>query len=255
MNYPTLKKKHGQNFLRDQIIADHITQAVTLTKTSNVFEIGPGDGFLTRTILQYPISRLWAFEIDPEWAATVRKTIKDARLTIYEQDFLTVDFSQFAEHKPWVLLANLPYHVTFPILQLLVQHRELLQEGVIMVQEEVAQKIVKTSGKGYGFVSLFFQHYFDWKLLDKVPPTAFVPPPKIYSRLLYFKPRPVTAIPDETEFWQFIKVAFKQPRRTLGNNFKSTAYDANRLTKEQLMLRAQQMDMKELLELWEKLKP
>ena len=85
-----------------------------------------------------------------------------------------------------------------------------------MIQEEVAQKIVKTSGRGYGFPSLFFQHYFEWKLLEKVPPGAFFPPPKVYSRLLYFKPKKMLQqIPDEAEFWEFIKHCFAQPRRTL----------------------------------------
>src|SRR5258708_7431932 len=142
--YPSFKKKHGQNFLRDQHIADRITQAVTLDKQTSVFEIGCGDGFLTRTILHHPVARLWVFEIDPEWAGTVRASIKDPRLEIHEQDFLTTDFASLTPHKPWTLLANLPYHITFPILHLMVEHRDLLREGVIMLQEEVAQKIVKT---------------------------------------------------------------------------------------------------------------
>ena len=87
------------------------------------------------------------------------------------------------------MLANLPYQVTFPILHNFQKNRHLLKEGVIMIQEEVAEKILKTSGRGYGYPSLFFQRYFTWKKLDKVPPTAFFPPPKVDSRLLYFKPR------------------------------------------------------------------
>ena len=124
------------------------------------------------------------------------------------------------------ILSNLPYQITFPILHLLQKNRDLLKEGVMMIQEEVAQKIVKTSGRGYGFPSLFFQHYFEWKLLQKVPPGAFLPPPKVYSRLLYFKPKKdVIQIPDEPKFWEFIKRCFAQPRRTLRNNLASTHYN------------------------------
>ncbi len=247
-----LKKQHGQNFLRDQQVANHILEAVNLDKNSSVFEIGCGDGFLTQTIVQYPFERLWVFEIDPEWSNYVRGHIKDPRMTMYNQDILTTDFSIFEEHKPWTLLSNLPYHITFMILHLLQQQRHLLKEGVIMVQEEVAAKIVKTEGRGYGYISLFFQYYFDWKKLDKVQPTAFHPAPKVYSRLLYFKPKAsIQPIPDEENFWRFIKQAFKQPRRTLRNNLATTHYDLNRLPADLLQLRAQQMDMPELLRVWD----
>jgi 16S rRNA (adenine1518-N6/adenine1519-N6)-dimethyltransferase len=250
--YP-FKKQHGQNFLRDQVIADHAVQAVG--RTSSVFEIGCGDGFLTRTILKLPIDRLWVFEIDPHWAQVVRKGVIDTRLTVHDQDILTVDFALLKPHAPWVLLANLPYHITFPILHRLVEHRDLLQEGVVMMQEEVAQKLVKTSGRGYGYASLFFQHYFELRLLDKVPPTAFEPMPKIFSRLVYFKPRTnIVSIPDESGFWQFIKVAFKQPRRTLHNNLKQGSYSLALLSAAQLQLRAQQLSMQELLQLWQQVR-
>ena len=83
------------------------------------------------------------FEIDHSWAQYVRKLLPDPRLMVYEQNILDLDFSLFEPHKPWILLANLPYQITFPILYLLQRNRHLLQEGVIMVQEEVAQKILK----------------------------------------------------------------------------------------------------------------
>ena len=121
-----------------------------------------------------------------------------------------------------------------------------------MIQEEVAQKIVKTSGRGYGFPSLFFQHYFEWKLLNKVPPSAFYPSPKVFSRLLYFKPiaDPV-AIPDEEQFWKFINRCFSQPRRMLGNNLRGLSYSVDRIPEDILHLRAQQMSMDDFLKVWD----
>jgi 16S rRNA (adenine1518-N6/adenine1519-N6)-dimethyltransferase len=246
-----LKKQHGQNFLRDGAVVDRIINAVTIGPQSSVFEIGCGDGFLTRAIVGTKAARIWVFEIDPQWASYVEKNVLDARLKIFNQDILTIDVSLLEPYKPWILLANLPYHITFPILHMLKEHAHMLQEGVIMVQEEVAQKLVKTHGRGYGFISLFFQYYFEWKLLEKVPPTAFLPPPKIFSRLLHFKPRKsVDPIPDEAEFWRFVKVAFKQPRRTLKNNFLQTHISVEKIPQEILLLRAQQMDMNALLNLW-----
>jgi len=247
-----IKKQFGQHFLRDYLIVHKIVDSVELNSESSVLEIGCGDGFLTHAILQSPIARLWSFEIDPQWARYVRQLYADQkRLTICEQNFLDLDFALLEPHKKWTVLANLPYQITFPILYLFQKNRALLKEGVIMVQEEVAQKIVKTERRGYGYISLFFQHYFEWQLLDKVPPSAFLPPPKVFSRLLYFKPRQaITPIAKEELFWEFIKVIFKQPRRTLRNNLISTHYSIESIDPELLLKRAQQLEISQLLDLW-----
>jgi 16S rRNA (adenine1518-N6/adenine1519-N6)-dimethyltransferase len=251
-----LKKQYGQHFLRAQSVVDHMLSKVTLTPESSVFEIGCGDGFLTRSIQQHSFQRLWVFEIDPEWALYVCKHYPDKRMTIFEDNILDIDFCCFESHKPWTLLSNLPYQITFPILHKLQQHRDLLKEGVIMIQEEVAQKIVKTYGRGYGYPSLFFQHYFEWKLLEKVPPVAFYPPPKVESRLLYFKPRLILdPIEHEAGFWQFIKRCFGQPRRTLKNNLQQYHYDLSKIPESTLALRAQQMSKEDFLGIWHDLIP
>jgi len=254
-NLPPIKKRFGQHFLRDESVTQHMIEQVALTPESSVFEIGCGDGFLTRTILKQPLERLWIFEIDEDWVNYVREHIKDKRMTVFHENVLDVDFSRFTADAPWTLLANLPYQITFPILHMLQRNIALLKEGVIMVQEEVAQKVVKTHGRGYGHPSLFFQHYFEWRLLKQIPPQAFLPPPKVYSRLLYFKPRvqkPV--IPDEEQFWKFIKACFRQPRRTLHNNLGQSHYDLAKLDAETLKLRAQQMNMEDFLKIWSILK-
>ena len=247
-----LKKQFGQHFLRDQSIIDHMIEHVELTPQTSVFEIGCGDGFLTRSIVQQTIARLWIFEIDVEWANYVRSTISDDRMKVFEENFLDVDFTRFEEHAPWTLLANLPYQVSFPIIYKLKQNAHLLKEGVIMIQEEVAQKILKTEGRGYGFPALFLQHCFDFKLLKKIPPGAFFPPPKVHSRLLYFKPKVnVQVIPDEQLFWKFIKICFHQPRRTFKNNLEQSHYNLEQVPEAMLKLRAQQMSMDDLLRVWD----
>lgn len=247
-----LKKTFGQHFLRDDIIAQRIVSYVDLNNTSSVFEIGCGDGALTRMIQQCPFERLWIFEIDPEWAAYVQKRLPDKRMTVFQEDILSVDFSRFEEYKPWILLSNLPYQITFPILHTLVKNRHLLVEGVIMVQEEVAKKIIATHGRGYGYISHYFQYYFEWTLKDKVHPGSFYPPPKVFSRLLYFKPKKtVQPVPDEENFWPFVKICYKQPRRTLRNNLVQGSYDLSKIPDDILALRAQQMNMEDLLKLWD----
>lgn len=248
----TLKKRYGQHFLRDQSVVQNIIRAVQLDDTSSIFEIGCGDGFLTKEIVQHPHARLWIFEIDHEWADYIKETVSDDRMHVYTENILDVDFSLFEPYKPWTLLANLPYQITFPIFHMLQRNRHLLKEGVVMIQEEVAQKLVKTSGRGYGYPSLFFQHYFILKLMDKIPPSSFYPPPKVQSRLIYFKPREsVRHIPQEDDFWKFIKIVFHQPRRTVKNNIAQTHFDSSRISEDILALRAQQMNMDDFLHLWD----
>jgi 16S rRNA (adenine1518-N6/adenine1519-N6)-dimethyltransferase len=251
----SLKKRYGQHFLRDQRVVEHMLEQVDLTAQSSVLEIGCGDGFLTQEIVKHPFARFWIFEIDPQWAGFVKNAVRDKRLEMHEENILDVDFKRFEPYKPWTVLSNLPYQITFPILHLFQKNRDLFKEGVIMIQEEVAQKIVKTSGRGYGFPSLFFQYYFDWKLLQKVPPGAFLPPPKVYSRLLYFKPKKnLVPIPDEEGFWQFIKHCFAQPRRTLRNNLQQYHYNLIHFSDQTLALRAQQMSMQDLIDMWKLVK-
>lgn len=251
-----LKKKYGQHFLRDYNILASIISHAQLKEQDPVLEIGCGDGFLTKALLDCPLKKLWSFEIDPEWALKINQTVADDRFILFEQDFLTVDMQQFAADAPWVVVANLPYNITFPILELLRTHATLFARGVIMVQEEVAQKLVKKaqSGKDYGFISLFYQHYFEWKLLDKVLPQSFIPAPKVVSRVLAFtvrKDRP--SIYKEAAFWDFIKVCFKQPRRTLRNNLAQFPEQLSVIDQETAAKRAQQLSMQELLCLWDKI--
>lgn len=251
-----LKKKYGQHFLRDYNILASIISHAELKEQDAVLEIGCGDGFLTKALLDCPLKKLWSFEIDPEWAEKIKQTVADNKFTLFEQDFLKVDPQQFTVDAPWVMVANLPYNITFPILEIVRTHTHLFSRGVIMVQEEVAQKLVKKaqSGKDYGFISLFYQHYFEWKLLDKVLPQSFMPAPKVVSRVIAFTVKKERqTIYKEAAFWDFIKVCFKQPRRTLRNNLAQFPDQIALIGQEKAAKRAQQLSMEELLCLWDKI--
>lgn len=250
-----LKKRFGQHFLRDHSVVERMLTYVTVTPQSSVFEVGCGEGILTKEILRYQPARLWVFEIDEDWFNLLSVQIQDNALRMHLANILDVDFAPFKEYAPWILLSNLPYQIVFPFMHLMQKNRAMIKEAVVMIQEEVAQKLVKTSGRGYGYPSLFFQHYFDIRLKDKILPGAFYPPPKVDSRLIYFKPREeLVVIPDEQNFWKFIKMLFRQPRRTIKNNLGQTHFDLNQIPEEQLLLRAQQMSMTDCLQLWEKVR-
>jgi 16S rRNA (adenine1518-N6/adenine1519-N6)-dimethyltransferase len=253
---PRKKKSLGQHFLRKPSIVDRMIHSVVISPETSVVEIGCGDGFLTKAILQQsPCKNLFVFEIDPEWAAYVKNSVHDARLAIKLSNILEVDWqAELAAQKPLVLLANLPYQITFPIMYKLIENKNLFAEGVVMVQEEVAQKIVASSGKGYNPTSLLLQYHFEFKLLDKVGPESFSPPPKVDSRTLYFKPKNnLEEIPSEDEFWKFLRICFRQPRRNLGNNLKTAHYDTATFSADLLKKRAQELSFNDFLAIWKKL--
>ena len=251
-----LKKKFGQHFLQDQFFIDQVVNRIKFTPGMNVFEIGCGEGVLTKAIAAQPLlNKLQVFEIDSEWANLVRKDLKsNPKVTVSESNILDENLNELFQGEKWILLANLPYCITFPILHLLQQSSAVVTQGVIMIQEEVAQKIMQKSGRGYGYPSLFFQHYFTWELMDKVPPTAFFPPPKVFSRLLYFKTNEhPEVIENEEGFWKFIKACFLQPRRTLKNNLQQSKYGTEPFSEELLKKRAQELSMQDFLTIWKTL--
>ncbi len=250
---PRKKKSLGQHFLRKQSVVDNMIERVIVTPETSVMEIGCGDGFLTRSILQQTqCKQLWVYEIDDRWASYVRQEVVDERLTINTQNILELDFTPLKGHTPWVLLANLPFQITFPIFFLLIKNKALFNEGVVMIQEEVAQKLVATRGKKYSPTTLFLQYHFDMELMEKVEPGAFSPPPKVHSRLIYFKPNlnPV-AIPDADNFWKFLKLCFISSRQTLRNNLRMTHYDLSAFDEELLAKRAQQLSFEDFLKIWD----
>lgn len=254
-NVPIKKKRFGQHFLRKQSVVDHMIDKVKITSQTSVLEIGCGDGFLTQSILSSTQAKqLLCYEIDSEWAEFVKNKIHDPRLKIKLQNILEVNFDDLKNDAPWVLLANLPYQITFPIIFLLQKNKSLFSEGVIMIQEEVAQKLVSKEGRSYSATSLFLQYHFTFELMDKIEPGAFTPPPKVYSRLLYFKPKLNTLpIPNEEMFWKFLKLCFISPRRTLRNNLKTAHYNLESLSETTLDKRAQQITFQEFLAIWNKL--
>ena len=252
-SYPTKKKSLGQHFLRKISVVDNMIARVVLSPQISVLEIGCGDGFLTKAIIEKSACKqLWSYEIDSSWANFVSKKISNSRLKVKNKNILEVDFdAELASEGSWVVLANLPYQITFPILFLLKKYKHLFTEGVVMVQEEVAQKIVATYGRSYNPTSIIMQHNFTWELMEKIEPEAFDPAPKVNSRLLYFKPKQnIAALPDEEQFWKFLKSCFKTPRQMLRNNLKTTHYAWSSLPESTLQLRAQQMTFDDFLHIW-----
>lgn len=253
-------KKHlGQNFLRNKSIAINMIEKVNITKDHTIVEIGCGDGFLSKTILENSkCKNLICFEIDPFWIEQTKKKISDPRYQVIEQDILKLDWKSLSKNQPLIILANLPYQISFPIMFKIIENKNLIESGVVMVQEEVAQKIVSDKGKNFNHVSMQMQHNLELELMDKIGPENFYPSPKVNSRTFYFKPkRENLGLNQEQKFWNFLKNCFKYPRQTLKNNLKKHGiFNANleeKFDEKYFMQRAQQLSFKDFKQIYQTL--
>lgn len=250
---PFKKKSLGQHFLRRHSVVDAMIEKVKASCDGRVvLEIGCGDGFLTEKILaKTDCKKLICLELDSHWADFVSNKIQDPRLVVYNVNALDVDWLSLAEGEKMVMLANLPYNVSVPLIKKLREELSAFIEGVFMVQEEVAQRFAAKGGANFGSISVFLQHVLDFGLMTKIPPEAFSPPPQVDSRLVYFKPKQsLIQIREEAGFWRFIKACFASPRRMLRNNIKGYNFSSDVLNQKIEGLRAQQMTFEQLLELW-----
>lgn len=213
------KKSLGQHFLKNPNILNRIIQEAELDKEDWVLEIGPGTGNLTRLIAA-KAQKWWAIEKDKELCAQLTKEFPHS---IIEADARCFDYHNLplSPEKKLKLLANLPYNVANEILLQLIPYRNLFSVMVCMIQEEVADRLAAAPGtKTYGVLSISLQVYFQVKKLFNVSPGNFYPPPKVNSSVVRLQPheKPIWDIPDEMLFFQLVKSAFSQRRKTLINN-------------------------------------
>ncbi|WP_373035773.1 16S rRNA (adenine(1518)-N(6)/adenine(1519)-N(6))-dimethyltransferase RsmA [Sulfurimonas sp.] len=224
-NSVVAKKKFGQNFLKDEAVLRKIVEA--MPKNNNkIVEIGPGLGDLTKFLVD--VKSVEAFEVDTDLCKLLQSTFKEEiatkRLHINCGDVLQAWQSSLID-EPYDLVANLPYYIaTNIILKALAD--PMCKNILVMVQLEVAEKFCATAGeKVFGSLSVITQSVGDAHIVVQVPPTAFEPPPKIDSAV--FLIRKNSDRKDE-DFEDLLRVAFKQPRKTLIKNL-SVKYEKNAL--------------------------
>lgn len=194
------EKSLGQNFLLDGNITDKIVSFLVkdLTPQTHIIEIGPGPGGLTRSLLKASTGKVTAVEFD-ERAIKALLSLQDAsanRLELLHQDALKTDITEFSS-VPRVIAANLPYNIATPLLiRWLRQIRGdicNIDAMALMFQKEVAERIVaKPATKVYGRLSVISQWLCDARIVYDLPPSAFTPPPKVTSSVVYFKPKPLS---------------------------------------------------------------
>ncbi|NTW09829.1 MAG: 16S rRNA (adenine(1518)-N(6)/adenine(1519)-N(6))-dimethyltransferase RsmA [Chlorobiaceae bacterium] len=246
------KKNLGQNFLLDRNITKKIAAASFAAEEDNVLEIGPGFGALTREISERCPS-FTAVEKDPALAEFIRREYPLVR--VIEADFLEVDLRELAAEKPLKVLGNIPYSITSPILFRLLDNRRHIESATLMMQHEVAERIVACPGtKEYGILAVQLQTFCDISYLFKVGRKVFRPQPRVDSAVIRIVPKTTDPTSDADGFRRFVRTAFRQRRKTLLNNLKET-YDTRALDSGVLQLRAEALSVGELILLYEKLLP
>ena len=216
------KKYLGQHFLNDERIAKQIADALTLEGYSDVLEIGPGMGVLTKYILEKPITT-YAIEIDPESVEYLQANFLNLAPRIIQENVLKYDFSTAFGTRPFAIIGNFPYNISTQIVFKTLENRAQIPEFAGMFQKEVAQRICEKEGsKIYGILSVLVQAFYQADYLFTVPPSVFIPPPKVESGVLRLTRKADYSLPcDEKLFFRVVKSAFQQRRNTLRNSLKT----------------------------------
>lgn len=205
-------KSLSQNFLIDANIVRKIADSVAAKPGDRILEIGPGPGALTEELLKRG-AHVIAIEKDPKFAKALERLQVDGRLSVYEADVLDFDFSILPG--PLKVAANLPYHITTPILEKLCEHHSLFSSAHLMVQKEVADRVIAKEGsKTISSLTLFLQIYAKLSIAVKVSERCFYPAPKVSSsvvKLEFHEPR----LKDPQPLIDWFRKAYQQRRKML----------------------------------------
>ena len=224
------KKKYGQNFINDFTIIEKIISTASVDKNDLVIEIGPGAGILTKELLKK--TRVLAYEIDTELKNILQQELKNEDLNIIWDDFLKRDVSKDIEgisYNKLYVIANLPYYITTPIIEKLIDEKLPLSDIIIMVQKEVADRFCAEPGNSaYGSITAFLNYYFDINKLFDVTKDKFFPKPKVDSAVISLKKRrEEIRVKDEKRLFSLIKDSFQFKRKNLRNNLRG--YDLEKI--------------------------
>ena len=222
------QKKFGQNFLINTSVLEEIIEAAGVTKDDFVLEIGPGIGTMTQYLCE-AAREVVAVEIDSNLIPILKDTLSAYNnVEVLNEDILKVDIQKLAfeknENRPIKVVANLPYYITTPIIMGLFESHVPLSSITIMVQKEVADRMQEGPGsKEYGALSLAVQYYAKPEIVVNVPPSCFMPQPKVGSAVIRLTrhEKPPVEVEDEKLMFKIIRASFNQRRKTLANGLNN----------------------------------
>ena len=234
-----MSKKLGQNFLIKRGIVDEIVHAAEITVGEPVLEVGPGIGTLTQGLAQSGAD-VTAIELDRRLLEVLDTTLASYdNLRIIHGDVLKLDVPTIMNHKPFKVVANLPYYITTPIIMSLLESKLPIERLVVMVQKEVALRMIAKPGtKDYGALSVAVQYYTEPDIVLDVPPKSFLPAPAVTSSVIrcVLRDKPPVDVIDEKLFFRVVKAGFAQRRKTFSNTMKTTGLTRDRI--EELLAKA-----------------
>ena len=230
------KKSLGQNFLIDVNIINKIIEASHIDCTTGVIEVGPGMGSLTEQLAKNA-KKVMAFEIDQRLIPVLKDTLSPYdNVTIINEDILKADIAKAVDTHlqdcdKIMVVANLPYYITTPILLNLMQQDVPIDGFDVMMQKEVGERLNAQVGtKAYGSLSIVAQYYTETSKVLTVPKTVFMPPPNVDSIVVKLMQRqePLVQVDDEEGFFKLAKAAFAQRRKTINNNYQNFFKDGKK---------------------------
>lgn len=234
-----MSKKLGQNFLIKRGIVDEIVHAAELMPGEPVLEVGPGIGTLTQGLAQSGAD-VTAIELDRRLLDVLDTTLASYdNVRIVHGDVLKLDVPTIMNHKPFKVVANLPYYITTPIIMSLLESKLPIERLVVMVQKEVALRMVAKPGtKDYGALSVAVQYYTEPDIVLDVPPKSFLPAPAVTSSVIrcVLRDKPPVDVIDEKLFFRVVKAGFAQRRKTFSNTMKTTGLSKDKI--EELLVKA-----------------
>lgn len=209
-------KRYSQNHLVDSEVLEAIVE-VSAPQGRSILEIGPGIGILTGALLSAGAARVSAVEVDRRLAGHLRERFgSDPRFVLTETDVLDADVPSLVE-RPYDLVANLPYHITSPVLHQALGQEPRPERFVLMLQREVAERITSPPG-ALSYLSVFVQYHADVSLLRTVPASAFEPAPQVESAVVVGRVRPRRlAQVEEEELWRLVQAGFRERRKMIHN--------------------------------------
>ncbi len=239
----TLKKSLGQHFLHDENICRKIVDALHPESFTQLLEVGPGGGAITKYLLQLPNIHFKAVEIDAEKAVYLETAYPSIRDKIIKEDVLKMAVPFEGEFD---VIGNFPYNISSQILFKLLDWKDAVPLIIGMFQKEVAQRIAAPPGsKVYGVLSVLIQAFYSVEYLFDVPPSAFTPPPKVVSGVICLRrKKDVLPVKSERAFTVLVKTAFNQRRKMLRNAVKSL-FDEAVLEDDMFTKRAEQLSLED----------
>ena len=243
------KKYLGQHFLNDENIARKIVNSLSLSGYSNVMEIGPGTGVLTKYLLDLKLD-LKLVEIDSESVVFLKTKLGIDPSIILESDFLKLKLDEVFANK-FAIIGNFPYNISTQIIFKALEYKNLVPELIGMFQKEVAERICEKKGsKKYGILSVLTQAYYETDYLFSVPPSVFTPPPKVTSAVIrLIRKEQLDINYNERLFFKVVKLSFQQRRKTLRNSLKTFNLSDSLREDTIFDLRPEQLSVEEFISL------